>query len=387
MSEGCEVKSFDNVFIVPVWGAEYTRVFLEICLPMLISPGNFGHMSPTSSCVVIVTDYSSYKKISQSRAISELNNYCSVDYVLGEGVIDFSLTHRAMTLAYYQAMRQPYVVPNRTNLFFLTPDSFWSDGAFRYILEQAEAGKKVVCTIGLRVEKEAFEDELRRSGLPGSGVRQRAVPNRDLLALAFRNLHDLALGHIWNSAFFVSNWPSNIYWSYCSQDVWPLHENSSGEIKNAICRLVSHSFHLHPIFIKAPQKLPATLDTIDGDFIDKIGYAPNEIHVVQSSDDFLGIELSPRHRKWNQQCSWPVMRSVLKFAITEVSPIHWYFFDHKINYIAADAEDAHLDAMVLRSKQSLDAVRKISIFIARSRLMRLLRVGKRVTRVLKNKIL
>ncbi|MEQ9518375.1 MAG: hypothetical protein RLN89_02930 [Parvibaculum sp.] len=309
------------VFITPVWGVEYMRMFSDVCLPMMLTDGNLNKFRDRSdACFVIVCGGDDFRALKSSEAYRRLCDVVQVEIVLIDGMIDTGRTHSAMTKCYQLGMSIEGVVPGFTNFVFLTPDSFWSDGSFEYAERIMDSGKKALVTVGLRTNREAMIPILNSAIARTKGT---AAPfnNREIAGLAIRHLHQLGRAHLWFSKAFLNSWPSNIYWKVDDE------------------LLISHNFHMHPLVVRCPKRRRNIniKSTIDGDYLIKVGLTGGNVHVVTDSDALLGIELSPRTRDWGGvELREPRLRSVQWFGLNYANRMHWKFFGQRVVIKARD---------------------------------------------------
>lgn len=316
-------------FVVPVWGKSYTTLFVEVCLPMLLTTGNLGVFKDRQEFkdkFLIVTTYQDKKLIELSESYSELRQIIEVEFLLIDGLVDMNNPHEAMSRCYSMAIQRECVIPGKTYFIFLTPDSFWSEGTFKALLGLAEKGTAVVMAIGFRVNAEAVSKILREDRYR---YIKSAENNFDLVQLVINHIHQLSSAHDWLTTKFLNLWPSHIYWID--------HENSE---------LIAHCFHLHPLMVLAPKKKIKIGTTIDGEFLGNLSYPLSRYYVSQG--EFFGVELSPSARAWGQKLSYPYVKNIDKFAIKHVNSRHWFFFSHRICLRANEGKsiDADLDKLI-----------------------------------------
>jgi len=300
-------------FIVPVWGASYTELFTDICLPMLFTPGNLGIFEKRNKAAdqfVILTTFEDYLSILDSISYQRLKNLIQVEFVLIDGIIDLSKTHDAMSMCYAMAMGRDSVIPDKTYFIFLTPDSFWSDGAFSRLVELAENSVNVVMAIGFRVNLESMS-LLLKSQIAQSPDNP-AIPKSELVRLVIDNIHQLSRSHnILTKSGFLNSWPSHIYW-----------------INKGDYQLIAHCFHLHPLMVLSNSRKVAIGTTIDGEYLDNLHYRLESFHVAQT--EFFGIELSPAEKNWGRELGTPSIKKIRQFAAYYANNRHWYFFKKRI---------------------------------------------------------
>jgi hypothetical protein len=299
------------LFIVPVWGEAYSQLFIEICLPLILTSGNLGHFKGrTDVAFLIATRFEDQKRIENSPSYRRLAELIPSHFLLIDGVANFVSPHQAMSDAYVLAMRSEYVTPAYTNYVFLTPDSFWSDGTFRRVEELVDAGYYAGMVLGLRSTIEKVEARLR------AWINEKAddpvIPVRKLVTLVLSALHPMAQAQIWLSARFLNQWPSQIYWRAGNN------------------LMFAHCFHLHPLFMRATERVNTFKTTIDGDFLQSVGYPVSRYYVVTDSDEIFGVEMSAYDRDWGVPRGRPHIWNVVSFAYFNANKYHWHFFPQRI---------------------------------------------------------
>ena len=197
-------------FLVPVWGQAYTRRFTDVCLPMILTPGNLGGLARSEDDLfVILTTRADGQFICESPAFGRLQALIPTKFIyVDDGKVDMSRPHAAMSACYDIAMQSTDVRPGSTYFVFLTPDSFWSDGTFTNLVQLREDGKKVVMTMALRVDDEAAASMVRAS--IARNPDNPAIARSQLVRFAIRNLHPMGRAHNWLSDQFLNVWPSHI---------------------------------------------------------------------------------------------------------------------------------------------------------------------------------
>jgi hypothetical protein len=297
--------------IVPVWGKTYTELFTDVCLPMLLTPGNMGALGKQpEDQFVIVTTWEDCQTIQDSASFDRLKKMITVEFVLVDGLMDLGNSHKAMSECYAMAMHREAVVHGETCFLFLTPDSFWPDGTFRRLVELADKGFKVVMAGGLRVNSESMSAILRKriKQLPDNST----IPLPELIRLAFANIHQLSTAfNVLSKSGFLNIWPSHMYW-----------------INERDLQFVAHCFHLHPLLVLAPKSETAIGTTIDGEFLNNLAYPLDSYHVIQ--DEFVAIELTPTERNWGQPLGPPSLIQIVRFSLLHANSRHWHFFGKRI---------------------------------------------------------
>jgi hypothetical protein len=298
-------------FIVPVWGAEFTKLFTDVCLPMILTPENMGLFGKgRGDQFVILTRWDDLLVIQESSSYKRLEKLIQVELILTEGLVDVSNSHATMSECYTMAMRRESVVRGETYFVFLTPDSFWPDGTFRRLAELADQNIQVVMAGGLRVNAEPMSRILKER--IEQSPDNPTIPKKELVRLALANFHQQSSSLNWLSkSGFLNVWPSHIYW---------VNERDQ--------QLIAHCFHLHPLMVLSPKTKIAIGTTIDGEFLDNLHYPLDRYYVDQG--EIFAIELSPADRSWGQPLGAPSFIQTVKFSLFYANRRHWHFFGKRI---------------------------------------------------------
>lgn len=299
------------LFLVPVWGRKYLELFLDVCLPLMLTKGNLGHFGGRSDAVfLILTTRADCKLLEAHESFLRLRSMVRTEILLIDGLVDFSSPHKAMSDAYVLGMNSRFVQRSSTYYVFLTPDSFWSDGSFRRLEDLAGQRYNAVMVVGLRTSLQHMEPYL--SARIGMAPDDPAIPNRELVTQSLRALHPMAKAHDWLSGRFINAWPSQVYWRL-GRDL-----------------MFVRAFHMHPLMVLAPKKRVKVGTTIDGDFLTRLGYEASRYHVVTDSDEMVGIEMTDHNRDWGQELTPASIDSLVDFATYQLDDIHRSFFEHQI---------------------------------------------------------
>jgi hypothetical protein len=249
--------------VMPVWGMNFTSIFLNFALRSQIESGLLEFDSRENIEYIIVTDAAGAAMISASKFISALNNVCKVrivraDHLAGQASYD------RLTASYNLALSK--AVPDDLYIF-ITADCFFSREVFKKIKEKSEK-YRVVLSPALRVVEETFFSEVALSGLYN-------VDGREALAIAMRNEHPLT------SSFCINN----------ARDLThPLPAQT-------LCRLadgyVGRWNVMHPIAIRIANPHQPILQTIDWDYALYHIKGWQDVGILDSIDDGLTVSLTP----------------------------------------------------------------------------------------------
>lgn len=253
--------------VTVVWGEEYTRFYLNVCLPTQLSEGNIQLVGQRAQAIYkIVTTKQDRKVIESSIIYQKLASLIKVEFV------DLALVKSENK---YELMTQSYALTldaaNQLDvpLVFLTPDQAMSQNTFKYLEEVLQRGKRAVFISTIRLAKEGFVADLKQKYGTESVF---GITSRDLVKIALKNLHKIS-----KESFFgktLTAWPSHIYWD-CGENT-----------------LLARGFHLHPLLIWPENKLARLKDSIDGKFSMLACPNPATWEIIQDSDDIAMFELS-----------------------------------------------------------------------------------------------
>lgn len=270
-------------FVTAVWGQEYTGLFLGICIPNQLTPGNLLCFANHEGAEYVVytsqkdfdrinTDpnFIKVKSVMKTRIVVMDNLFTSDDQVISEYDQVLSSLAKCHAIAVEEAAKEGAA------LVFLAPDAVWSEGAFRRMKEIAASGKRVVAIPGVRVNMDTFlPDMLRRHVKPDGSI---PIPPRNLVRLAMDNLHPLTEALSVDSDMFTSDMAFHLYWKI----------GQSGIL--ARCLL------LHPMMVYPRVRNHSSLQSFDGEYL--LSGCPDfkDYYVVSDTDDIAVFELSPPHK-------------------------------------------------------------------------------------------
>ena len=325
------------IFVLPVWGRSFSALFVDVCLPMLLTPGNLSaSLTDPSDRFVIATTSADAEFMRDAPAFRRLESVIAVEFVTIDGRVEFNNSYVAMSACYAMVVNDAPVVPGSTCFVFLTPDSFWSDGTFARLRSLADNGVNVVATAGLRVNLETVSEQLKT--WIAANPENTAIVRSDLIDLVLDNLHQISRANDWmepNS--FNNKWPSHLYW-----------------VDRVRHQLIGHCFHLHPLLVRAGRPDCRISDTIDGQYLANLGYSIDTYHVNRG--EFVGVELSPTNRKPFGDLGSPSIQRVADFARLHCNDMHRHFFKQRIVLKHDDEElSSELEEMAIEVSEAVMA--------------------------------
>jgi hypothetical protein len=275
--------------ITPVWGSEFTRLYLSVCLPHQMRAGNLPALARSAAPV-----YKVYTRSRDAEVIAAdplfrcLRTVMPTELVALDHLFDSGSggnTGNAL-LTMTAAHRAAVDAANSVDaaLMFLPPDQIYSDGAFVRCLELCARGTRAVMLPGLRFVKETLEPVLRdRAADRGVG----GDSPRTLLSLALPHLSPIARAMFADADDF-SDAPSHVYFRVDNEG------------------FVARALHLHLLFIHPRRKVPLRYGNFDTDYLLDACPAATDYHIVSDSDEMVAVEFSPAAKQLGQTGSGPL---------------------------------------------------------------------------------
>jgi hypothetical protein len=258
-------------FLTPVWGASYTKLFVDFAIPAQLAAGNLPAFAGNPlNKYIIFTRPQDAEAIRAAPAFEKLAATIAVefDYIAHK----IEVPHDTMS----DCFRKGIVAAERSNagLIFLTPDLVFADGSLQTLRRLSSLGHDVVFVPGIRTLKRGVCARLTRDHATGSTI---SVPPRALMQIALENLHPLAHSSWWDEGE-GDLIPANLYWRV-----------GEGGI-------LGRCFHLHPLLVHPQRANARFFGTVDDDYFCAACPDSSRDFVVTNSDDLLAIELSePEH--------------------------------------------------------------------------------------------
>lgn len=198
MSSGQRQKIF--MFTI-VWGDWHISALLDVCIPCLLSPGNFPALVAEHELRhVLFTTAADAQRLRENtlyREFAALTN-TEVDLISDEDIGNPIQTHHKFWRLGLEKAQE-----SGSYAFPLYPDAAWSDGIFATFSEQLALGKKALYMNFMRVAEEGFVERLTET-YSGEDGTIAAAP-RDLVRLSLQHVHPLTCAYHPDSPFFPSH--------------------------------------------------------------------------------------------------------------------------------------------------------------------------------------
>jgi hypothetical protein len=313
-----------------VWGERYTDFFLEFCLPSLLADGNLPVLRRrTGSAFIIHTSAADAKRIRASDSLVVASAFVDVDL----RIVDISavLPHEMLSHCHQDAIRT--ADGRGWPTVFLSPDTIWSNNAFKAIDLALSSGKRVLFMPNVRAVKEDALELLRK--LPRGG--RIDVSPRELMTIAIRHLHPTIEEHIVARGRGERLLPSALLW-----------ENSRGD-------LLGHFFHVHPLMVFPNVRFAEFCQTIDGDFVQLACPDSKDHQTILDSDEATAVEFSVRSQFIAGVTDKEDARSVVRWARRGATTVHWRLFSQRVR----------LHAAPIRESEWEDVERQADLFVSK----------------------
>jgi hypothetical protein len=93
--------------LLPVWGSQFTRRFLEFCLPTLLAPNNIPALARVLPCrFVLLTGENDEATIKSHPAWRRLEQICAVEVAFIDDLITGDNHSATITLAFERILRR-----------------------------------------------------------------------------------------------------------------------------------------------------------------------------------------------------------------------------------------------------------------------------------------
>ncbi len=312
--------------VLPVWGEEYVRAFLEYSLPSLLAQGNLPAAAKLGSIVFLIyTKEADRASLQGSAQLRRLERYAQVEIITpGHRSKDAPDAYLFFSECYRLGLQRAH--DRGAACLFLTADQIWADGALNNICARSQEGWRVVLLAAPRVLQETVLPALDALRDAEGGFSDR-LTSRTLVKLAYEHLHPWDRSLFWNVEG-VGRPASFLYW----------------DVPGA--GFLMHCLHLHPVCVSTGSaEVPAFRHTIDGgDFIRRIAGDTDRCYIVRSSDEVMYFSIAPAEQSahlldypagdWKRFAHWALSMGIsrynlaflqqgIRFCLAEASPDTW----------------------------------------------------------------
>ncbi len=278
MTVGSQSTAEKYHFIVPLWGAKYVDMFVNYSLPSQLSPGNLPALPAGMTIYEIYTTPEDAAVLDQTDSIKRLRTVAEVSiktFREEDVLLDMNFSRgryvqnlQKMTWCYQQALAACRGID--AAFVFMTPDSVWADGAFRFMHDCQSAGVRALMALGLITVRPLLQARLADFAVPTQGVID--IPPRRLVSLACDALHPLGISRLVRDG--SARWNSAFYWM----------RQSHG--------MVARCFYLHPVMVRPRVHLERMPCTVDYRYVQQACPDLGEVRVVTDSDDLFYVDMA-----------------------------------------------------------------------------------------------
>ena len=292
--------------LLPVWGYEFARQFLDRSLPTLLAPGNLPAVAaalPTE--FVFLTTTKDEFVIREHPAYRRLASVCAVRFQAIDNLVMQGNHSTTITLAYAGEIKRCGVAAVDTCFFFLVSDYLMADGSLAAVLARMQAGASAVQVGNFQtVEDEAGEWLDRRIGSDAGAV---ALPARELMRWALTCMHPATIANTVNCTVCHNRHTNRLFWRVDDET------------------LIGRFYLMHMICIR-----PEVIDFVIGASCD-YSFIPEmcpsgEVVTITDSDEYLAVEVQPRGHEGHFVAWGPCTPRDTAISLSE-----WTTAQHRLN--------------------------------------------------------
>jgi hypothetical protein len=263
--------------VVPVWGENYLRTFLNYSLPSQMNQKNLIHLTKTHNIdYVVYTRATDMKMLENNHLVKSM---LSLRILRTKLIDEFEQEFNQNSNYRYDLKSKIYALElqqsamDSTPTYCLNADILFSNNFFAETIELIDRGAQAVQVFAPRTDLDAVSHYFDSSIKTASSIE---ISAKDLSKIWAANIHPL------NEMHFVENLKSKEF--HPSTLIWPIKDES----------YYIKSFHLYPILVK-PDKPNLTLSgTIDGTLLEDLNLSRNQISTVTNLESIFCCELSTR---------------------------------------------------------------------------------------------
>ena len=297
---GASVRDLPSAIhcVVPVWGTEYVKTYLEASLPTQLALDNLSALRDTKLIYEIYTDEPGRQAIERHPLYARLQK--AVDEIVFFDIRRFryeertnhqlTLNYAVMNKCHHAGIRR--AVGNGGALLFLNCDTIYSVGAFKRAWALCLDGYRAVENLSIRTDRDEMLPVLNRlksrNGVLG-------ISSEELTRLALPRFHWIAKSRFWQGPRGLTI-PDNLYWSVSSDAV------------------LVRATHFMPLFVFPRVREVTYSGTIDHGFIPAAGIAERERWLMSSETEPSSYELSlPSHDQYFKDFERGSVRDLARF--------------------------------------------------------------------------
>lgn len=285
------------VCLLPLWGFDYVKNFLDVALPTWLAEGNLPAVSGmVQTEFVFLTSREDEIYLRAHPGFNRLSAICPTTIHYIDHLITGSNYSTTITLAYLEAMRATGDDMRDSCFLFLVSDYIVADGSFRTVVERIMAGRDAILVGNFQVVEEDALPWL--TDLLQAHPTVLPVAPRTLMKWALSHLHPATVANTVNYPLTHNEHTNRLFWRVDSQT------------------LIGRFYLMHMIAIR-----PEVDDFVIGSSCD-YSFVPemcpgNNVEILTDSDDYLVIELQPRKHEAKFLKSGPLQLDALAGSLSE----------------------------------------------------------------------
>jgi len=259
-------------FLTVIWGARYVEEFTRVSLPSFLAPGNLPHLAAETDLeILVMTSAASVPVFGEQPMFQHLQKLCRVRFILIDDLIASGVYGVTLTLAYARGIQDSGADQTRTHFVFMNADFVLADGALVTLLKALRAGHRCIMAPSLRATSETTLPRLAAAAGPDGTL---ALPPRQMVRLAFDNLHPTVVGKAVTQGFVTCDTHNQVYWQVDDTT------------------LLARHYLIFMLAITPEVPLGAINSYCDYGFVPEM-VPSGEFSVLGDSDDFFMLELQP----------------------------------------------------------------------------------------------
>ncbi|MGQ0812729.1 MAG: hypothetical protein ACT4OO_16095 [Nitrospiraceae bacterium] len=264
-------------FLTVTWGERYIEEFARVSLPSFLASGNLPFLAQSTDLeVLIMTSEKSPRTFRREPAFEALEAICRVRFIFIDDLITTGNYGVTLTLAYARGIRDSGSQQTNTYFVFMNSDFVLADGSLRTLAAKIAEGHSCIMAPSLRACSETVLPLLIKS--VDRGTKRLAIPAREMVQLAFDNLHPTVIGKAVTQDFVSCTTHNQIYWQ-----VDPT-------------TLIARYHLVFMLAIKPERPMPPVNSYCDYGFVPELVPSGRFI-VLDDSDDFFMLELQAAHQE------------------------------------------------------------------------------------------
>jgi hypothetical protein len=292
--------------LIPVWGYEFVRKFLDRSLPTLLAPGNLPAIAavlPTE--FIFLTSEHDKTHIREHPAYGRLATVCAVRFHEIDDLVMRGNHSTTLTLAYAREIKRSGPSALDTCFFFLVSDYLMADGSLAAVLARMQAGASAVQVGNFQTVEDEGGEWLDRHLAAGAGAV--ALPARELMRWALTCTHPATIANTVNNPVCHNNHTNRLFWR--------VDDNT----------LIGRFYLMHMICIR-PEITDFVIGaSCDYSFVPEMCASGNVV-TIGDSDEYLAVEVQPRDHEARFITWGPVRPRDVAISLSE-----WTTARHRLN--------------------------------------------------------